>query len=209
MSKLGGRGGEVIWTKSKSTAVFFSGNCLLHHNGLFSDQKLKLVQLCQGAFIGMVWTWRNQLSRVLKRIQFGFPQSDYPWHKGPSSTTIGEDEQDQMSSGHLSFSFFSPWGALGTRFFLTLQDRDHTIIRKLVVTLSSLQPSKFHCYINWSLPSLSPAPPRKTSYGPIHPPRFLAVQASSIGDLVTQWVSEWVMFWFQRLQRALQSCRRH
>ena len=100
--KIGQGPPPLIWTKSKSTADFFSGNCLLHHNGLFSDQKLKLVQLCQGAFIGMVWTWRNQLSRVLKRIQFGFPQSDYPWHKGPSSTTIGEDEQDQMSSWHLS-----------------------------------------------------------------------------------------------------------
>ena len=36
-------------------------------------------------------------------------------------------------------------------------------------------------------------------------PVFLAVQDSSIGDLVTQWVSEsvsqWVRFWFQRLQR--------
>ena len=36
---------------------------------------------------------------------------------------------------------------------------------------------------------------------------FLAVQDSSIGDLVThsltEWVSEWVRFWFQRLQRAL------
>ena len=79
---------------------------VLYRNGLFSDQELKLVQLCQGAFIGMVWTWRNQLSRVLKRIQFGFPQSDYPWHKGPSSTTIGEDEQDQMSSWHLSYYFY-------------------------------------------------------------------------------------------------------
>ena len=47
---------------------------------------------------------------------------------------------------------------------------------------------------------------------PIRPPPaskltiFLAVQDRSIGDLVTHWVSEWVRFWFQRLQSTA-DCR--
>ena len=53
---------------------------------------LKLIpgQLCQDAFI--VWTWKNQPSGNLKRIQFGFPLTDYPWQKSSSLRTAEDDE---------------------------------------------------------------------------------------------------------------------
>ena len=35
---------------------------------------------------------------------------------------------------------------------------------------------------------------------------FLAVQNSSIGDLVTDWLSEWVTFWFWHYRVTLETC---